>query len=197
MRKKSQQKSQPKVAKSIKDKNTEIVNTNDPQQKINKTTFVRRINGYLHWVHQVKDSKGKIFDFIIRPLMVELHPRDIMQIIVGAALFAIPLSFSEEVWNLGEILPLINIIILALISFFFVAAFVYFNFYRFNDFKNHIFNYIKRVVATYGLSLLVVAGILTLIGKCPWGVDNLLAIKRIVIVAFPSTMAATLSDTLK
>ncbi len=157
---------------------------------------MKRIGGYLHQVTHVKDPKGKIFNFFIKPIMVELRPRDIMQIVVGAALFAIPVSFTEEVWKLGETLPNENIIGLTLVTLVFIAAFVYFNFYRYN-FKDHKFEYLKRVLATYFLSLFVVAGILTLIGKCPWGIDNLLAIKRIVIVSFPAAMSATLSDTLK
>jgi hypothetical protein len=47
------------------------------------------------------------------------------------------------------------------------------------------------------LSLLVVGLLMTLIEKCPWGTDNILAVKRIIIAAFPASMAATLSDTLK
>ena len=93
---------------------------------------IKRIGGYLHWVSQVTDSKGKIFNFIVKPLMIELRPRDIMQIIVGASLFAIPISFSEEVWKLGETLPFTNILILTLLSILLIASFVYFNFYRFN-----------------------------------------------------------------
>jgi hypothetical protein len=53
------------------------------------------------------------------------------------------------------------------------------------------------VAVIYFLSLCVVALLLTLIGKCPWGVDNLLALKRIVIVALPSSLSAALSDALK
>jgi hypothetical protein len=45
--------------------------------------------------------------------------------------------------------------------------------------------------------VLVVALILTIIQKCPWGVDNILALKRIAIVAFPASMSATISDTIK
>ena len=45
--------------------------------------------------------------------------------------------------------------------------------------------------------LAVVALLLTIIQKCPWGVDNILAIKRVIIVAFPASMSATVSDTIK
>ena len=57
--------------------------------------------------------------------------------------------------------------------------------------------YIKRVVATYFVSLIVVGVILTIIEKCPWKTDYVLAIKRIFIVAFPASMSATIADVLK
>jgi len=77
-----------------------------------------------------------------------------------------------------------------------IAAFVYFNFYS-NWFEGQVFNYIQRVIGTYFISFMVVALILTIIQKCPWGVDNLLAFKRIIIVSFPASMTATVSDTVK
>lgn len=58
-------------------------------------------------------------------------------------------------------------------------------------------DYFKRVIAVYFFSLFVVGLLLTIIQKCPWGVDNVLAIKRILIVSFPASMAAAVSDTLK
>ena len=63
--------------------------------------------------------------------------------------------------------------------------------------KGYVTDFIKRVIGTYLISLLVVALILTLIDKCPWGIDNALAIKRIILVAFPAAMSGTLSDTIK
>jgi uncharacterized membrane protein len=63
--------------------------------------------------------------------------------------------------------------------------------------KGYVIDFIKRVIGTYVISLLVVALILTLIDKCPWGIDNALAIKRIILVAFPAAMSGTLSDTIK
>jgi uncharacterized membrane protein len=157
---------------------------------------IKRIGGYLHRLSPVLDSTGKVVHYVTTPLMVELKPRDIMQIVVGASILAIPVGFTEETWNLGERLPLTNILALAIISLVFIALFVYFNFYRF-QLKNYVFEYIKRVIAIYVLSLIVVGILLTLIEKCPWGVDNIVALKRIIIVAFPSSMSAAISDTLK
>ncbi|MGB0368234.1 MAG: hypothetical protein ACPGD8_02445, partial [Flavobacteriales bacterium] len=100
------------------------------------------------------------------------------------------------VWVLGETLATINVMAIAALSLLFVSAFVFFNFYRFN-FKQHRFEFLKRVLGTYLISALVVAILLTIIQKCPWGIDNIVAVKRIVIVSFPAVMSATLSDTIK
>ena len=157
---------------------------------------IKRIGGYLHKLSPVVDKTGKIINYVTTPLMVELKPRDIMQIVVGASILAIPVGFTEETWNLGERLPLNNVLALAMITMLFIALFVYFNFYRF-QLKGYVFEYVKRVLAIYVLSLFVVGVLLTLIEKCPWGVDNILAFKRMIIVAFPSSMSAAISDTLK
>lgn len=158
---------------------------------------IKRIGGYLHKVVSVVDNAtGKILHTAITPFMVELRPKDILQIIVGATILAIPVGLTEETWLLGEQLKMKNVLWLGGISLFFIALFVYFNFYRFN-LKGYFFQYIKRVVAIYGLSLLTVGLLLTLIEKCPWGTNDLLAIKRIIITALPASMAATLSDTLR
>ncbi len=166
------------------------------QMSSRKGHTIKRLGGYLHRIIPIGDRTGKVLYFAIKPLMVELKPRDIMQIIVGASLFAIPVSFTEEAWQLGMVLPLNNVLGILLLSLVFISGFVYFNFYRFN-FRNNFFNYFKRVIATYTLSFIVVALILTLIQKCPWGVNNVLAFKRIIIISFPACMSATLSDTIK
>lgn len=165
------------------------------QPKQGKPIF-KTIGGYVHKITPVFDSTGKLINNIITPFQVELRSRDVFQIIVGAYLLCVPVAFTEEVWVLSEQLPLKNVLYIASLSVFFIACFIYFNFFR-ENFKSHIFDYIKRVVATYGLSLLAVGLFLTIILKCPWETDRILAIKRIILVSFPASMAATLSDTLK
>lgn len=157
---------------------------------------VKRIGGYLHRVVPIADSAGKIISYSLKPLMIEFRPRDLMQIIIGASILAVPVASTEETWNLGKELPLFNVLGLSLLSIVFIALFVYFNFYRF-AFKGHVFEYIKRVVSIYFFSLLVVSTILTIVQKCPWGTDNLVALKRILIVAFPASMSAAVSDIIK
>ena len=151
---------------------------------------------YLHRVIPILDASGKVIHRVVKPLMVELRARDFVQVMVGASILAIPAGFTEETWNLGEQLPLINVIALAVLSVIFIALFVYFNFYR-DYLRTYLWEFVKRVAVIYILSLGVVALLLTLIGKCPWGLDNLLALKRIVIVTLPSSLSAAVSDALK
>lgn len=162
----------------------------------NAESRVKRVGGYLHHVVPIVDGAGKVLSYTLKPLMVEFRPRDLMQIVVGASILAVPVAFTEETWNLGAQLPLHNVLGLSALSLVFIALFVYFNFYRF-AFKDNVFEYCKRVIAIYLFSLLVVGLILTIIQKCPWGADSLLALKRILIVAFPASMSAAVSDTLK
>jgi len=167
------------------------------EQKVEiKESTIKRIGGYLHRVVPIADKSGEIISYALKPLMLEFKPRDIMQVIIGSALLAIPVSLTEEAWNLGESLPIINVSIIAMVSLILVSVFVYFNFYKVT-LKGYVIDFIKRVLGTYLISFLVVALILTLVDKCPWGIDNVLAIKRIIIVAFPAAMSGTLSDTIK
>ncbi len=151
---------------------------------------------YLHTIIPILDRSGRVIHRIAKPLMVEVRPRDVVQIVVGAAILAVPVGFTEEAWNLGQRLPTANVLFLALVSIASIAVFVYLNFYRFY-LREFVGEYVKRVLVIYLLSLVVVGTLLTIIQQCPWGSDNLLAIKRVIIVAFPASMSATLTDALK
>lgn len=167
----------------------------NPKEKKVKIKRLGR-GGYLHTIIPIFDGSGKLVKNVVKPLMVELHVRDVMQIIIGSTLLAIPMAFTEETWDLGKTLPIENVLILSLISVAFIALFVYVHFYRYY-LKGFVFQYIKRVLCIYILSLVVVGLLMTVIQQCPWGIDNLLAIKRIVIVAFPASMSAVATDALK
>ncbi len=166
------------------------------EKNSNKQHSIKRIGGHLHRVIPISDKSGKIISYALKPFMVEFKPRDAFQVIVGASILAIPVAFTEEVWTLGEKLPFKNIVLLALLSMFFIASFAYLNIYK-SNFKDNIVEYIKRVLGTYLLTLIVVLLIMTIIQKCPWESNFLVAIKRIIIVSFPASMSATISDTIK
>lgn len=174
--------------------------TNDgqatPPDKVEPT--IQRIGrgGYLHAIVPIIDKSGRVVERVVRPLMVELRARDVVQVIVGAIILAIPVGFTEEAWGLGERLGAGRIAGIAVVSVAAIALFVYMNFYRFY-LRQYLGDYVKRVVSIYAISFLVVGALLALIDVAPWGVDNILAIKRTIVVALPASLSATLTDALK
>lgn len=165
-------------------------------EKLEAKRKIVRVAGRLREIVTVKDDKGNILQKVMRPLMLEFYPRDIVQVIVGATLLAVPVAFTEEVWNLGASLPLANALMILGLSVAFIAVFVYFNYYK-NDVKQHWQHFLKRIVATYLFSFLVVTLFLVIIQRAPWQLDWVLAFKRTIIVTFPASMSATVADILK
>lgn len=163
--------------------------------KTDKT--IVRIAGALKQITTVRDKEGKLLHKIIAPLKVEVHTHDVMQMIVGAAILAIPTAFTEESWRLGHELPILNIIGIMILALLFIAIFTYYNVYSKELITQHWDEFIKRVLGTYIVSLVVVAVILTLLEQAPWTVDSVLAIKRTILVAFPASMSAAVADMLK
>jgi|TARA_Y100000034_G_C6593817_1_gene258058 uncharacterized membrane protein len=129
--------------------------------------------------------------------MLEFHFRDVLQVMIGATILAIPVGFTQETWELGKQLPMWSIFVLLAISVSFIGSFVYYNFFRHIGLKNQLKNFIKRTASIYVVSFLVVAGLLMTIQKAPWSTDALLAFKRTVIVALPASMSAAVADIVK
>ena len=165
-------------------------------QTTTPTKKVIKVGKRLHEVTTIKDSTGNILHSIVKPLMIKVRMHDVVQAIVGASILAIPVAYSEEVWQLGEALPLANVVMLGILSIVFLAIFVYYNFYR-NHLKGNTKQYILRVCMLYALSLVTVAIFLALLQKTPWSIDWLLALKRIIIVSVPASMSAAVADLLK
>ena len=160
-----------------------------------KVSYIR-LNGHLHEVIQSFDEKGRETHTRTNLLHVEFTLKDLMQVIMGASLLAVPVGFTEEAWRLGTYLPLINVFSLMVLSIGFVSFFVYYASYK-EHMQHFTRDYILRVGSTYLFALLVVGTVLTLIEVAPWGLDPIVALKRIIIVAFPATMSAAISDRLK
>ena len=146
----------------------------------------------LHTVHH----RGKVVHSFFSHLSLDFKMRDLVQLIIGSSLLAIPVGFTEETWKLGGSLPMLNVIILMLISLFFIAIFVYYNSYR-NHIEYHWDEYLKRVLATYLVSFLVVGVLLHIIQVTPWASEAAIAFKRVAIVTFPASMSAAVADMIK
>lgn len=162
-------------------------------KKSDKPSQIQRIAGRLHRVQPVVDAAGKVVHYAVSPLRVELKRRDLMQIIAGSSILAVPVAFTEETWALGLNLPNFNVCLIGFISLLFISAYVYFNFYR-DLIGTYWTAFIKRVLAIYFISLFVVGILLTTIQVAPWLDDFNLALKRTIIVGFPASMSAVISD---
>jgi uncharacterized membrane protein len=110
-------------------------------------TQIQRLSGRLHRVNPILDAAGKVIHYAVSPLRVELKRKDLIQIIVGSSVLAVPIGFTQETWDLGRTLPLMNILALALLSLIFISAYVYFNFYR-DLISQYRFDYLKRVLVS-------------------------------------------------
>ena len=162
-------------------------------KNVKKSTH--RIDGQLYETFTISDDKGKELQHINVPLKVELKIRDILEVIVGASILAIPVAFTEEVWNMGEDLHWLNIIALSAISLLFLGSFIYYSSYR-KRLELFRTEYYKRIFLTYFLSILVVGLLLLIVDKAPFFTDFDLALKRTIIGAFPASMSATVTDSI-
>ena len=154
---------------------------------------IHRIDGQLYETIIVKDDQGNQVQSFDIPLKVELKIQDLIEIIVGASILAVPVAFTEEVWNMGEDLAWFNIILLNIVGILFLASFIYFKSYRMH-LTLYRMEFYKRVLTTFLLSLIIVGLLLTIVDKCPWFTDFDIASKRVLIGAFPAAMSATVTD---
>lgn len=158
---------------------------------------IRRIGGYLHRVAPVlEEGTGRVLHVVVSPLRVELHARDLMQIVFGALFLTLPVAMAEGAWLLAERIPGRNIALLAMLSVLIISVFVYTHTYH-GHLRAHWGSFFKRVVVTYLLSALVAATVLALFEECPLLTEPLVALRRIIFVTFPASMAATVYDSLK
>jgi len=143
-----------------------------------------------------KKSEHLLVHSIIDPFIHEIHLKDVLQIIIGSTILAVPVGFTEETWRLGEKLPWINVIGILLLSVLFISIFIYYNYYR-GKIRHHWDKFIERIIITYLVAFIIVSVILTLIDMAPWSTDIFLSLKRIIIVALPSSMSAAIADMIK
>jgi len=117
---------------------------------------------------------------------------DISQIIIGAAVMAVPIAFSEELWTFGETLPVINIILLLSISLF--IQFFYTHFSIFQGKEKRVTIICSRVILNYILTFITVAIILFALNRLSFSSNYLVGLNRIIILSFPASLGAVIVD---
>ncbi len=118
---------------------------------------------------------------------------DVGQIFVGAFALAVPISFSEEAWLLGERLPFTNLILLLILSWVFLSIYTYESVFQ-RNIKGRRAEFVARIFAAYLLTLAVVALVLLCIDKLPILESPETALKRVVVIAMPASMGAIIVD---
>ena len=126
-------------------------------------------------------------------MMKNFNREDASQIAIGAFALAVPISFSEEAWILGESLPALNICLLLILSVAFLSFFAYESVFR-GDIKFRVMVFVFRIVIAYAIASFVVTLVLLSLNKFPLLSDPFLAIRRLVVIAMPASMGAIIVD---
>ena len=118
---------------------------------------------------------------------------DASQVAIGAFALAVPISFSEEAWKLGETLPLTNLLYIFILSVVFLSLFVYESVFQANI-KYRILAFISRIIIAYLIAAIIVALILFSLDKFPLATEPVIALKRLIVITMPASMGAIIVD---
>jgi uncharacterized membrane protein len=118
---------------------------------------------------------------------------DASQLIIGAFVLAVPISFSEESWRLGETLPTENVFLIFAISILFLSIFTYGSIFQ-GNIKNRVLDFVIRIIIAYLITIFVVSIVLLAIEKLPLISDTAIAIKRLVVIAMPASIGGIVVD---
>ena len=124
---------------------------------------------------------------------LNFNTEDASQIAIGAFALAVPVSFSEEAWKLGETLPLINLLLVFVLSVVILGFFAYESVFQANI-KNRIPVFLIRIVIAYLIAALVVSLVLIALNKFPLFAEPIIALKRLIIITMPASMGAIIAD---
>ncbi|AXH15337.1 DUF2391 family protein [Malaciobacter mytili] len=120
---------------------------------------------------------------------------DISQIIIGSFALCVPISFSQEAWEIAKTLPNLNLFLLILLTLFFLGFYSYQSIFQTNI-KKRIPIFIFRIFIAYFITIIVVGLTLLALDKLPLLTDAYLAIKRVIIISMPASIGAIIVDSL-
>ena len=163
--------------------------------KTDPSTVTHRFGGRLHLLHHVWDESDNLITTVTGPLKVEFRLEDLVQLVAGVCVMALPVALTEEVWALGNNLSIGHTLLNYTVSLITLSGFIWGLFYgkRIGEYKGHFF---KRVLSAYVVTFLVTLLLLFLFDQAPL-VDLRVTLTRTIIVAFPASFAANAMDFLK
>ncbi|WP_064609900.1 DUF2391 family protein [Photobacterium sp. J15] len=124
---------------------------------------------------------------------LSFNMEDASQVFVGAFALAVPISFSEEAWRLGETLPSTNLVALFTLSILFLGIFTYQSVFQ-KQIKKRLFVFIFRIGIAYFMTALVVCLVLFCLDKLPLLSDPVTALRRMIVITMPASMGAIVVD---
>jgi len=124
---------------------------------------------------------------------LSFNQEDASQVAIGSFALAVPISFSEEAWKLGETLPLVNLALIFALSFFFLSFFAYESVFQ-GNIKYRVPVFLWRIAIAYTITALVVALVLLSLNKFPLFIDTAIAFKRLIVITMPASMGAIIVD---
>ncbi|MGB7997104.1 MAG: DUF2391 family protein [Photobacterium halotolerans] len=123
----------------------------------------------------------------------KFNAEDLGQIVIGAFALGVPISFSEEAWQLSESLPLLNLSVLVVLTLAFMGLYAYQSMFG-QNIRKRVPVFLARVLGAYLITYLVVCLILFSLNQFPL-IDNwVVAVKRALIIAMPASMGAIIVD---
>ncbi|MBD8514598.1 DUF2391 family protein [Photobacterium sp. WH24] len=123
----------------------------------------------------------------------KFNAEDLGQIVIGAFALGVPISFSEEAWQLSESLPLLNLSVLVVLTLVFMGLYAYQSMFG-QNIRKRVPVFLARVLGAYLITYLVVCLILFSLNQFPL-IDNwVVAVKRALIIAMPASMGAIIVD---
>lgn len=126
-------------------------------------------------------------------MKLSFNLEDAGQVAIGAFALAVPISFSEEAWRLGETLPLPNLLMLFILSITFLGVFAYESVFQ-GDIKHRVPVFLWRIAIAYTITAIIVALVLFSLNKFPLLTDTLVAFKRLIVITMPASMGAIIVD---
>jgi len=124
---------------------------------------------------------------------LNFNKEDASQVVIGSFALAVPISFSEEAWKLGETLPFANLFLVFILSIVFLSFFAYQIVFQ-GDIKYRKSIFISKIFIAYFIAPYVVALVLLSLNKFPVMLDPVIALKRLIIITMPASMGAIIVD---
>ena len=124
---------------------------------------------------------------------LSFNKEDASQVAIGSFALAVPISFSEEAWKLGETLPLVNLALIFSLSVIFLSFFAYESVFQ-GNIKYRIPIFVSRIFIAYFIAAFVVILVLLSLNKFPVISDPVIAMKRLIIITMPASMGAIIVD---